>query len=247
MIVWKDLPDAASDQLAPYAKSASLFKVPSFPGTEIQQIPASLEAYLVGLPSSQRYQLKKKLKASRAALEVDASVQQLPDVATMAEIWALFQQTYDKATTRFERLTPQFFDELAKVPSTRFIVLRKRDGGALVAFMLCYFEASCATNKFIGIDYKLGNKTFLYFRLFEEFVVWATSLNATSLSSGQTGYRAKTDLGHELIPLSNFARNRNWLMNKISAAVARSITWSTLDADLKTYLEARERKGERRG
>lgn len=247
MIVWKDVPDSAGDQLALYAKTASLFKVPSFPGTEIHNIPASFEAYLASLPSSQRYQLKKKLKASRAALDVDVRVQHQPDAATMAEIWGLFQQTYDKATTRFERLTPAFFDELAKVPSTHFIVLRKRDGGALVAFMLCYFEAGCATNKFIGIDYGLGNKTFLYFRLFEAFVVWAASLKAQSLSSGQTGYRAKTDLGHQLIPLSNFARNRNWVMNKISALVGRSITWSTLDGDLKTYLEARERKGDKRG
>ena len=247
MIVWKDLTDGASDDLLPYAKAASLFKVPSFPGTEIHNLPASFDGYLASLPSSQRYHFKKKLKASRTALDLKCNVIQSPDAAAMAEIWRLFQFTYDKATTRFERLTPAFFYELAKVPTTYFIMLRKSDGGQLVAFMLCYFENSCATNKFIGIDYSLGNKTFLYFRLFEEFIIWATSRGASSLSSGQTGYRAKTDLGHQLIPLNNFARNRNWLMNKISALVGRSITWSTLDPDLKIYVEARARKGERRG
>ena len=247
MIVWKDMPEKATAILERQKPLSTYFKVPSFPGTEIDDLPGSFEGYLTSLPSSHRYHLKKKLKKSRALLDVDCKVIQAPDAAAMIEIWRLFMQTYERATTRFERLTPAFFDELAKAESTHFIMLRRRSDNALVAFMLCYAEPKYATNKFIGIDYDLGTDVFLYFRLFEEFVVWASANGATSIRSGQTGYRAKFDLGHEPAPLNNFAKNRNWAMNKISAMVAKSITWSTLDTDLKTYVDARARKGDRRG
>jgi uncharacterized protein len=247
MIVWKDVPDAAAASLSRLTMDGPYFKVQSFPGTEIDNLPKSFDGYLAGMSSNQRYQLRKKLKASRAALDLECTVVQAPSAAVMTEIWGLFMQTYERATTRFEKLTPAFFDELAKAPSTHFILLRRRgggqDGGQLVAFMLCYFEAEFATNKFIGIDYTLGDKTFLYFRLFEEFLVWATGKGATALASGQTGYRAKLDLGHDLVPLSNFARHRIWLVNLMYGAVGKTITWSTLDPDLKAYLETKARKG----
>jgi len=243
MIVWKDVPEAAAASLERHAKLARVFKVPSFPGTEIHNLAQTFDDYLKALTGPRRYRLKKKLKASRAAIELETTVIQHPAPAEMAEIWRLFWLTYEKATTRFEKLNPSFFDALAKAETTYFVMQRRKSDGHLAAFMLCYLEANCATNKFIGIDYALGDKTFLYFRLFEDFTRWAISRNATMLRSGQTGYHAKLDLGHELIPLYNFARNRSGLMHLIYAAVGRSISWSSLDADLKVYVEARARKG----
>ena len=244
MIVWKDVPEPAVAALEKIARKAKLFKVPSFPGTEIHNLAPNFEGYLKALTSPRRYRLKKKLKASRAEIDVVATTIQHPSAAELAEMWPLFWQTYERATTRFEKLNPAFFESLAAAGTTYFVMLRRRSDAKLVAFMLCYFEAGCATNKFIGIDYGLGDKTFLYFRLFEEFVLWANTLRATILRSGQTGYHAKLDLGHKLIPLANFARNRNGLLNLIYAAVGRTITWSTLDPDLKAHVDARTRKGD---
>ena len=249
MIVWKDVPEAAAMVLERQVnmergRLAKLFKVPSFPGTEIHGLAVDFERYLKALTGPRRYRLKKKLKASREAIDIETEVIQHPDAAAMGEIWRLFWQTYEKATTRFEKLNPAFFEGVAAAETTYFVMLRRRSDKQLVAFMLCYFEAGRATNKFIGIDYALGDKTFLYFRLFEEFVRWAQSKGATILRSGQTGYHAKFDLGHELVPLYNFARNRNGLMNLIYAAVGRSISWSSLDPDLKAHVEARARKGD---
>ena len=242
MIVWKDVPEGARAAFEAIEQTARLFATPSFPGTEIRNLAGTFEGYLKGLSGNHRYQLKKKLKLSRAALELDCAVIQAPDAAVLAEIWALFMQTYTRADVRFERLTPAFFAELARVPSTYLIVLRSREGGAMTAFMMCYYEDGCATNKFIGLDYALGEKVFLYFRLFEEFVVWAQSKGATRLRSGQTGYRAKFDLEHEPAPLTNFAQHRSRIMHWIYARVGRAITWSTLDPDLKTYVETRAKK-----
>ena len=86
-----------------------------------------------------------------------------------------------------------------------------------------------AINKFIGIDYSLGSKTYLYFRLWEAFLRWAMQMGADEVQSGQTSYRAKLDLGHDFVPLSNFFRYRNPLMHAIAALVAKRISWGTLD------------------
>ncbi len=242
MTVWKDVPASAQAPFDAIAATGRLFATPSFPGTEIHNLPATLDGYFAMLGGNQRYQLRKKLKASRAALDLVATAEPQPSAETHKEIWALFQQTYERADTRFEKLTPQFFHELAKAPQTTFLLLRTRDIGRLTAFMLCYRDGDCATNKFIGIDYTLGEKPFLYFRLFEEFIVWATATKARWLRSGQTGYRAKFDLGHKPVPLTNFARHRIGVVHWIYARVGRSITWSSLDPDIKTYLDAHARK-----
>ena len=243
MIVWKDVPESSVQPFEKIARKAKLFKVPSFPGTEVHNLPPDFDGYMKALTGPRRYRLKKKLKASRAQIDVETAAIQHPGAAEMAEIWGLFWQTYERATTQFEKLNPAFFDSLASAETTSFVMLRRKADKQLVAFMLCYFEAGCATNKFIGIDYTLGDKTFLYFRLFEEFVRWANAMKATMLRSGQTGYHAKFDLGHELVPLYNFARNTNALLNPIYSAVGRTITWSSLDPDLKAHVAARKKKG----
>jgi len=242
MIVWKDVPEGAASTLRAFAKRTRLFEVPSFPGTEIRAPGGSFDAYLKTLTSKRRYALKKKLAASRAELDLACEVVRRPDAATHAEIWRLFSKTYEKATTRFERLTPAFFQAIAEGEGVSFLLLRERTSKRLVAFMLCFYQRDRAINKFIGIDYDAGKQAFLYFRLWEEFVRWAISQGAVELQSGQTSYSAKLDLGHELVPLCNFSRHRFWLLHVIYAFVGRFITWSTLDEDLKTHVAAKSRK-----
>ena len=246
MIVWKDMPEAAAGDLRAYARQAKLFEVPSFPGTVVRRPGTSFETYLAALTAKRRYALKKKLSTSRASLDLSCEVVRSPDAATHREIWELFQKTYDKATVRFEKLTPLFFANIAEGDCVRYILLRDRATGRLVAFMLCYYQLERAINKFIGIDYDAGPQAFLYFRLWEEFVRWATAAGATELQSGQTSYSAKLDLGHELVPLSNFSRHLISPLNALYAFVGRFITWSTLDDDLRVHVAAQARKNVRR-
>ncbi len=55
---------------------------------------------------------------------------QHPDAATLAEVWPLFWQTYLKGRTKFERLTPAFFDAIAAEPAAHFVLLRHAAGGS---------------------------------------------------------------------------------------------------------------------
>ena len=62
---------------------------------------------------------------------------------------------------------------------------------------------------------------------------------AEEIQSGQTGYRAKLDVGHELVPLNNFFRYRNPLIQIIASFLAKRISWSSLDDDLGRAMRSR--------
>jgi hypothetical protein len=239
-IVWKDFPDNAAAELDVLRTERSLFKLVSYPGTIVPQLDGSFEGYLKTLNAARRNSLKRKLKRSRAMGALEVSVILYPDGPVLEEIFSLFWQTYLNSKTSFERLTPQFFRQIAGEDVSHFILLRMPQTGRLVAFMLCFRLGSRVINKFIGLDYAYARDWHLYFRLWEEAVEWAAKSGATELQSGQTGYMAKLDLGHKLIPLTNYCMHRNPFLHYLFSFAARYISWSTLDDDLEIYLRAHD-------
>jgi len=237
MRVWKDFPQSCSADFSALAQAEGLFPLVSFPGTLVSLPGATKEAYLASLKASRRNKLKKKLRLAADA-PVDVEVLQQPDAATMDELFGLFWQTYEKGTTKFERLNRSFFDIVTAQPHAYFIILRERTTGDIVAFMLCFALGEHVINKFIGIDYQQPKEWFLYFRLWEAAVDWTLSQGAKSIQSGQTGYAPKIELGHEMVSLTNYCAHRNRLIHWIYASVAKTVNWETLDADLAIYLDA---------
>ncbi len=232
MIVWKDFPDTVSAALDPLCANRGLFKLVSYPGTRLPLPAGGFDAYLQTLTSSHRHNLRKKLRRSKELGELHVSIIQHPNQALLSELFPLFLQTYEKGKTKFEHLTPRFFALIAAEDTSYFILLRNPQTGKLVAFMLCFRIGFRVINKFIGLDYELSGHWFLYFRLWEQAVIWAASVGATDFQSGQTGYRAKLDLEHRLVPLNNYCRHRQPWLHRLFATVAKSITWATLDDDL---------------
>jgi hypothetical protein len=238
LIVWKDFPAPYAADLAWLAKQKRLFRVVSFPGT-IAELPArSKEAYFAALKGSRRHVLRKKLRRSATRVEIRVEIVQRPEGRMLDALFGLFWQTYEKATTRFEKLNRRFFEILATRPESHFIVLRERSSDEIIAFMLCFDMGSRIINKFIGIDYRRPRDWLLYFRLWDAAVDWALSRGADAIQSGQTGYAPKIETGHRLVPLTNYCVHRNPVIHAIGRACARYIDWSTLDDDLARFLKA---------
>ena len=235
--VWKDFPAAYASDFAQLARTNGLFPAASFPGSVVDLPGPDKAAYLASLKSSRRNKLKKKLRLS-APFRYDIEALQHPDAATLDALFALFWQTYEKGATQFERLTPAFFTEIATCDVSHFIILREPAGGRAVAFMLCFLLGEHVINKFIGLDYTQPRESFLYFRLWDAAVDWALTQGATSIQSGQTGYAPKIELGHRLLPLTNYSAHRNPLVHRLYAWGARHIDWSTLDPDLATWVRS---------
>jgi hypothetical protein len=239
--VWKDFGGEYDAELGAVADESGLFRAISFPGTEVDLpgMPApTKENYFESLRGNQRHQLKKKLKRSTELAELSVELVRQPDAATLDELFALFWQTYERATTQFERLNRRFFSEIAAVEVASFIVLREPASGRAVAFMLCFEFEQRFVNKFIGIDYQRPREWLLYFRLWDAALNRALAIGARSIQSGQTGYRPKIDLGHRLVALTNYCAHRNPLLHRIYAAIARKIDWQTLDPALAAALAA---------
>ncbi len=242
MIVWKDFPEKAWPALRALCRSEGLFEVVSFPNTVVPEIGGAFDVYLNQLPGRRRYRLRKKLRRSRSTIDVYAAIVTRPDERLIDAIWPLFLNTYNKAKVRFERLTKQFWQSITDQEVSHLIILRESITHKPVAFMLVFLSPGYAINKFIGIDYTRGKESYLYFRLWEEFVRFAQRSGATILQSGQTGYSAKLDLGHKLVPLSNFARHQNPIIHFVFALVAKTIDWSTLDPDLRVFARSQGQK-----
>ena len=238
-IVWKDFPDPQAVDLESIKTELGLFKLVSFPGTRLRLSGPGFEPYLKTLKGSRRHNLKKKLRRGKELGKLHTTVAQHPDDATLDEIWGLFRQTYEKGKTKFERFNIEFFRQIRCCPQAHFILMRDAETHVLVAFMLCFQLGTRAVNKFIGIDYTLdGGDRFLYFQLWEQFVEWASHTGATELQSGQTGYRAKLDMGHDLVPLTNYCKSVSPFFHGIFEKATRDVKWETLDEDLAVFLKA---------
>ena len=235
MIVFKDF--AETDQAA-LGALAGFCPTVSYPGSVVVLSAPGKDAYLVRLSHNQRHNLRKKLRRSAELLPLTTTVVSHPSDHELREILGLFQQTYERGRTKFERLGLRFFECIRGQPPARFILQRDAANGELVTFMLVFHLGGRVVNKFIGLDYRRGEKVFLYFRLFDAALDWAYAAGATELHSGQTGYRAKLDLGHRLVPLWNFFRHRNPLVHALFGAIGRRITWRSLDPDLAAHLAA---------
>ncbi len=238
MIVFKDFGVGDLPGLTAPGGGGRFVPTVSYPGTVLKLPPPDKEAYYRSLSHQRRHNLLKKLRRSREALPIDVTVVAEPSDTELGDIFGLFGQTYERGKTKFERLDRAFFDHMRRQPPARFILLRDRATGALVAFMLVFRLGDRVINKFIGLDYARAGNAYLYFRLFDAAVDFSYAEGARELQSGQTGYRAKLDLGHELVPLHNVFRHENPLVHAVFAAIGRRVTWQSLDADLATYLRA---------
>lgn len=236
LTVWKDMDAELSRVLREEAQAHELVEVVSFPGTRIAVPPGGVAGYMKSLKGSNRSNIKRKLRRSDEMGPLDVAVVQHPGPAQQREIFELFWQTYERATTKFERLTPEFFALLAACEQSWFVTLRHPQSGKLAAFMLCFRMGDevggRVINKFVGFDYAMDPDWFLYFRLFAAAMDWASSIGAGEMQSGQTGYSAKLTLGHTLVPLTNFAVHRWGIVNRILRLVAKGIDWDSLDHDL---------------
>ena len=238
MLVWKDFPESDRAALDELARSGRVFRVVSYPGTAIPLVRGGYAAFLTTLRSDRRWKINNKLRRSAKKVVVTTTLVVQPQKAELDEIFALFWQTYLRGKTKFERLTPQFFQAIAACEKSTFIVQRDAASGKMLAFMLILDLGQRLINRFIGIDYPSTAGGFLYFRLFAAAYDWACTTKATVMQSGQTGYMAKLDMGHNLIPLWNYCEHRNPAVNWFYRRVASGISWDTLDAQLGEYLKA---------
>jgi len=232
LIVWKDFPESSSADMNWLSRQRGLFRVTSLPNTVVELPSHRKEDYFAALKRSRRYNLKSKLRRSKERVALSVEVLQRPDAKTLDDIFALFWQTYQKSTSKFERLNRRFFEVFAEEQATLFILLREKVSGEMVAFRLSFDMGERLINLFIGMDYSRPKEWMLFFRLWEAAVDVALARGLTAIVSGRSSYEVKIETGHKLVPLNNYCRHRNILLHTIYRTVARRIDWPSLDEAL---------------
>ncbi len=232
LTVFKDFTGADAAVLAGAGRPGEHVSTVSYPGTVVALPPADKEAYYRSLTHKRRHNLLKKLRRSRELLDLETRLVSRPTAGELAEAFGLFQQTFARGRTKFERLGLPFFERIGQCDAARFILQRDRRDGAMVAFMLLFCLGDRVINKFIGLDYARAGPTFLYFRLFDAALDVAYACGARELQSGQTGYQPKLDLGHRLVPLYNVFHHERALVHGVFRAIGPRISWRSLDPDL---------------
>ncbi|MEO8739621.1 MAG: hypothetical protein ABI537_07965 [Casimicrobiaceae bacterium] len=238
MLVWKDFPASERVALDELARNGRVFRTVSYPGTAIPLVRGGYAAFLATVRADRRWKINDKLRRGARTIAVATTIVGQPGSAELDEIFALFMQTAARGKIAFERLTPEFFRTIAACDESTFIVLRDAATKKMLAFMLMFDLGERVINQFIGIDYTAGAGAFLYFRLFAVAYDWACTTQAGVMQSGQTGYMAKLDLGHTLIPLWNYCEHRNPAVNWMYRRIASEIGWDALDSQLREYLKA---------
>lgn len=243
MVVFKDFRPADAAVLAAARGRAEFVSTLSYPGTVLALPAPDKQAYFAALTHNRRHNFLKKLRRSQEILPLKTDVLANPSEAELDEIFGLFQQTYARGKTKFERLDRRFFAEIRAHAPARFVVQRDAGTGAMVAFMLLFCFPGRVINKFIGLDYRQPGRASLYFRLFDAALDAAYASAATELQSGQTGYRAKRDLGHRLVPLHNVFHHENRLIHALFRTLGRRITLASLDDELAGFPPAHPEAG----
>lgn len=184
------------------------FRVESFPCAAAELAFSSFEEYLNSLGRSTRKNLRRKLRDARAKGEVIVkSARQIEEL--IEPVYRLYLNTYSAGSTRFEKLTRDFFLSVSRNMGDRAVFFLYYVNGKLGAVNLCFIYKDILIDKFIGFDYHISDKYHLYFLSWCYNVEWCVNNSIRYYVSGQTDYQAKVRLGSGLSARWVYLRHRN--------------------------------------
>ncbi len=206
----------------------NFFKTESFPGVAVELNYDSFEKYLGSLGHSTRKSLRKKLRQAYSSADISVKVVEHID-NLVDDILRLYENTYYSGSTKFEKLTKEFFLSISTnlSPHVRFFLYYVN--GKLGAFNLCFNYKDLFIDKFIGFDYDISNRYNLYFVSWCFNIEWCLKNSIRLYQSGQTDYQPKLRLGGSLIPLFAYLKHKNPLMNSLLKLLAKIIVPASYD------------------
>jgi predicted N-acyltransferase len=212
--------------------SRGFFKVKSFPSVTTELNFSSFDEYLQSLKPSTRKSLRKKIKKAYSSAEI--RIETTENIDRIAEeVFRLYENIYHSGTTKFERLTKEFFVQASKnlKPYSKFFLYYVND--RLSAFNLCFVYADLFIDKFIGFDYEVSRKYNLYFVSWCFNVEWCLKNSIRFYQTGQTDYHPKLKLGGRLLPLYAYLKHRNPFINVCLKLLAVLLRPENFDQDIR--------------
>ncbi len=234
LIVLKEFPAQYRDSLQCFMRHG-FARVPSMPNTRLNIAYDSFDDYMKkALGGEMRRNLRRKFKATKEAPSIEMTVSDdiTPDIK---EVYPLYLQVYERSKLHFEKLTEAYFCDLGRLmpEKARFFVWRQ--GGKIIAFMLCLLHGDSVYAEYIGLEYPAALDLHLYFYSFRDVVSWAIANGLKWYCSSALNYHPKLHLKHSLDPLDLYVRHTSKIINAILRRVLPWLEPTRYDKTLRQF------------
>ncbi|MCK9604549.1 MAG: GNAT family N-acetyltransferase, partial [Candidatus Omnitrophica bacterium] len=174
--------------------------------------------YLKTLNQSSRDNLKRNLKKADK-VKIELTVKNALEEEELSQAYGLYLETYNKQEMGFEKLPIDFFRNVARnMPEeARFFLWRME--GKPVAFAFCLVSGDYFIDYYLGFDYSVAYRYFLYFVRFRGLLEWCIEHGIKRYEMGATTYEPKRRLDFNFIRLYFYVKLRNKLFNKFSSLI----------------------------
>lgn len=140
-----------------------------------------------------------------------------------ARIYELYLETYQRAEMQFEKLTPQFFENMA--PLGKYVLYW--EGATLIGFSLLICKNNTMLAKYLGMDYAKAHRYGLYFAMLLNHIDICIRDGYEVYQTGQSSYAFKQKIGSALLPSYIYYRHRNPLLNALLALLMKCVAYDS--------------------
>jgi len=231
VLIFKDFFAEYKNVLDP-AVGEGFFKVNSYPSVRIGIDFNSFDEYLKTLSAASRYDLRRKFKQTDKLAALDLDIADNAD-GIIDEIYGLYLQTYSKSKIKWGEIPKKFFAGISRHMKEKVRYFLWRINGKLVAFNLCLSYDDSLVSMYIGLDYSVAYKYYLYFTTFRDQINWCIQNNIKTFHSGEFAYEAKRRLGFSLVPKYYYVKHVNRLVNPFFKVLCFALKPGNFDKALK--------------
>jgi len=238
--IWQQLIQYIENDLYPYSivlvkdlgnRSAEMdasWRRDSFTATQVLPVMQmaidpnwkSFEDYLAAMGSKYRIRAKAARKKGKE-LEVQRwNTEQIHE--KIESIMDLYDQVYQRARFRLQRVSKDYFVELSRLDPGKFIFNAWLEAGVLVGFSTMILDYDRADAHLIGLNYETNKSHSLYLNMLYQYVEDSISAQVKVLDLGRTAMEIKSTVGAIPVDLSVYLKLKNPLLNGLACMLAGS-------------------------
>lgn len=239
-LIWQQLINYIENQLYPYSivlvkdlggRSAEMdanWRKDSFTATQVLPVMQmkldsswnSFEDYLAAMGSKYRIRAKAARKKGKELKVQRWDTEKIID--HIDAIMDLYDQVYQRARFRLQKVSKDYFVQLSKMDSNKFIFNAWLEEGNLVGFSTMILDRGRADAHLIGLNYETNKTHSLYLNMLYQYVEDSISEKANLLDLGRTAMEIKSTVGAVPVDLSVYLKLKNPLLNGLACMLAGS-------------------------
>lgn len=211
IILYRDF-NAHDNQSMKILNNLGYRKASSLPTTFFDVKWSNFDDYINSFKSSTKAKIKRNLKRFNNG---DLIVEICSDFSKYSKlVYKLYENVYEKAESKFEKLTPAFFYHINKNLSKNTKAILVWKDRKILAFELVLEWNKLLTPLYVGIDYEFNEKYKLYFNMLYQIIKLGIESEKEIIEIGQTCYYPKVALGARVENLFMYIKFRNNFINR---------------------------------